>query len=299
MQITSAAIAALQTTVSLEYQKAYESTEVWYREIASVLPSTVDTNNYAWVARIVQMREWLGPRVIQNISNHDYQLKNKDWELTVGADRNEIMDDNLGVFTGMIVPELGRQAKQLPQTRIAADMEDTTTTTFDDLTFFNAAHTLDPAATQSNLNTSRPLNLANYETSYGAMTNIKGEDGLPLQVQATHLVVPPQLQIQARKIINAGLVLDTTGVAGVDNVMTNSAKIVVAPELTSATTWYLVDASKAVKPFVWQNRMSPVLTSLTNPSDPNVFSQKKFIWGVDARGAAGYSLWFLAQKNTA
>ena len=300
MQVTSATIAALQTTVNMTYKQAYESTEVWYTKLSTTIPSSTLIGTYAWMARLPRMREWLGPRILNNIFNHEYTLKNKDWEDTVSVDRNEMEDDMLGVFTGMVVPELGRQAKQLPQTEIAAVIEDTTTTTFDGLTFFNASHTLDPAGVQSNLITTNPLTLANYETSYSAMTALKGEDGLPLQLRPTILLVPPRLEITARRIISAGLVADPGGVAaGVENVMKGSAEIVVGYELTSDDTWYLLDASKAIKPFIWQNRKSPVLTSLINLSDPNVFASRQFIWGVDARGAAGYSLWFLAQKNTA
>lgn len=40
----------------------------------------------------------LGDRVITNMAEHDYAIKNKDWELTVGVDRNHIMDDNLGIY---------------------------------------------------------------------------------------------------------------------------------------------------------------------------------------------------------
>ncbi len=300
MQVTTSTIAALQTTVNMTYKAAYDSTEVWYTKLSTTIPSSTLIGTYAWMARIPKMREWLGPRVLNNIFNHEYTLKNKDWEDTISVDRNEMEDDMLGVFTGMVVPELGRQAKQLPQTEIAAVIEDTTSLTFDGLVFFSAVHTLDPAAVQSNLNGSRALTLANYETSYAAMTALKGEDGLPLQLRPTILLVPPQLEITARRIINAGLVADPGGVAaGVENVMKGSAEIVVGYELTSATSWYLIDGSKAIKPFIWQNRKSPVLTSLINLNDPNVFASRQFIWGVDARGAAGHSLWFLAQKNTA
>ena len=157
-----------------------------------------------------------------------------------------------------------------------------------------------PAGVQSNLITANALTLANYETSYALFRALKGEDGLPLKLRPTILLVPPALEITARRIINAGLVADPGGVAaGVENVMKGSAEIVVAEELTSATTWYLIDGSKAIKPFIWQNRKSPVLTSLISLNDPNVFASRQFIWGVDARGAAGFSLWFLAQKNTA
>lgn len=300
MLVTTATIQALQTTVDMRFQEAYQSTELWIDSVASTMTSSVDIDTYAWATQIPQMREWLGPRIINNLTNEEYQLKNRDWEDTVGLDRNQIMDDKIGLFTDHVIPELGRQGARHPQTQIALQMENTTDLSFDGLPFFDASHPLDPAGVQSNLNTSRPLTLANYELSYQAFTATTGADGLPLQTRSTILVVPPQLEIVARRIINADIVADPGGIAaGVTNVMTGSAKIVVARELASPTTWYLIDDTKTIKPFIWQNRMSTQLTSLTQLTDANVFSSRTFLWGIDSRGASGYSLWFLAQKNTA
>lgn len=297
--ITSATIAALQTTVSMGFKRAYKDTDTWFQNITTTLPSNVATNTYAWAAEVPGMREWLGPRTINNIFNHDYQLANRDWEDTIGVDRNSLDDDNLGVFTNVIVPGLGKAAKRNPQLRVRDSLESLTQLGFDGLVMFSAAHDLDPAGNQSNLNTSRALTATNYETSYSAMLNYTAENGEPLQVRPTILLVPPALEIAAKRIVNTDLVMDLSGTAGVQNVMLGSSRIVVAPELTSATTWYLIDDSRPINPFIWQNRKSPVLVSQNAPDSPALFSQRRYTWGVDSRGAAGYSLWFLAQKNIA
>ncbi len=300
MLVTTATILALQTSVNMIFASAFQDTETWAQKVATTLPSGSLTQTYAWMQRIPTMREWLGPRVLNNLSNFEYTLTNKDWEDTVAVDKNNIADDNLGVFTGMVIPELGRQAAFLPQQQITDLIENDTTDGFDGLPFFDQNHPLDPAGVQSNDITGNALTLANYKTSYAAMTGLKGEDGRPLQVRPTILLVPSQLQITAMEIINTSLVANPAGTAGgLSNVMIGSAEIVIGYELTSATKWYLIDGSKAIKPFIWQNRESPVLTSLTSMTDANVFSSRQFVWGVNARGAAGWSLWFLAQRNDA
>lgn len=48
---------------------------------------------YAWLGDIPGMREWIGDREVQNLTASDYTIKNKDFELTVGVDRNAIEDD--------------------------------------------------------------------------------------------------------------------------------------------------------------------------------------------------------------
>jgi phage major head subunit gpT-like protein len=58
--------------------------------------------------------------------------------------------------------------------------------------------------------------------------------------------------------------------------------------------WFLLCTKRVVKPLIWQKRQEYRFTPLFNPTDPNVFFNRKFIYGVDGRGNAGYGLWQLA-----
>jgi phage major head subunit gpT-like protein len=59
--------------------------------------------------------------------------------------------------------------------------------------------------------------------------------------------------------------------------------------------WYIVDASQAVKPLIWQPRQSFNMVSMFNADDPTVFWNKEFIYGVDGRAAAAFGpYWQLA-----
>lgn len=64
--------------------------------------------------------------------------------------------------------------------------------------------------------------------------------------------------------------------------------------------WYLADLRSSVKPFIVQMRKRPVFVSKTALTDDNVFFQKQFIMGVDARYNVGYGLWqqVFASNNT-
>jgi len=66
-----------------------------------------------------------------------------------------------------------------------------------------------------------------------------------------------------------------------------------------ADPWYLMDLSKPLRPFIFQERKKAELVSKTSPNDDNVFWQRKLVWGVDARYAAGYGYWQFAHKSTA
>lgn len=63
--------------------------------------------------------------------------------------------------------------------------------------------------------------------------------------------------------------------------------------------WYLIDASKPIKPWLWWTRVAPTLRPKTSPDDDNVFWRDQLIWGARARGGAGYGMWQYAFKSKA
>lgn len=62
----------------------------------------------------------------------------------------------------------------------------------------------------------------------------------------------------------------------------------------SGAPWFLIDSSRAMKPLIYQERVKPILTSLDNDNDENVFMKDKYVYGVRARSNAGFGLWQLA-----
>ena len=70
-----------------------------HKMIAMEVRSNTKKNEYAWLGKMPSVREWLGDRVVQNMAGSSYAIENKDFELTIGVDRNDIEDDNLGVYT--------------------------------------------------------------------------------------------------------------------------------------------------------------------------------------------------------
>lgn len=295
MLITKTAIQNLQVGFSKIYATGWESTAPKLTEIATSVPSSTRTNTYGWMARLLKMRKWLGPRVIQNLNTHAYTLENEPYELTVGVDRDDIEDDQLGVYNP-IFDELGRNSRKWPDQVLKTALQaGTTNLGFDGVAFFATTHPLNPAGNQSNNFTSSALSTTNFATVRAAMMGYTGEDGEPLGVMPNLLVVPPQLEDTANTIVTAEF-----GSSGASNVQKGQARVMVVPELANAaTTWYLADTSHAIKGLVWQLRKAPVFVSKTDVNDDNVFFQRQFIWGVDGRGVAGYGPWFLLARSIA
>jgi len=68
----------------------------------------------------------------------------------------------------------------------------------------------------------------------------------------------------------------------------------------AAAPWYLFDTTRPLKPMIWQPRTPVKMIRKDNERvDDEAFHHKRFLYGVDARGNAGFALWQLAYKSKA
>ena len=58
--------------------------------------------------------------------------------------------------------------------------------------------------------------------------------------------------------------------------------------------WYLLDVSRGVRPIIWQEREQYEFTQITRADDHHVFMNDRYLYGIRARGNAGFGLWQLA-----
>lgn len=292
MLITTANVKELDRGFSKIFESSRTGTPEFGSQVAMTIPSVHKTEIYSFMKRLLAMREWVGPRLIDNLENYEYLLTNKKYEKTIGVPVDDIEDDNLGVYD-IKFQEMGRLATKWPDQLIKTVMQNGTTALgFDGQPFFSTTHDLDPDGNQSNNFTSTALNANNFNTVWAAMASYTGEDGEPLGVMPTRLVVPPQLFKAAKEIVSAGLVG-----GGDTNVQQGMAEVIVVPELANEpTVWYLMDVATPVKPFLFQLRQAPRLTAKTALTDDNVFEQDQFLWGMKARGVAGYGPWWLCAR---
>lgn len=297
----------LNTNVGLKFAEAYAAAKaksIW-SQMASEMPSSTTTEVYPFISQMPKLREWLGPRVVNNLKARDYSLKNKKYEDTVAISREDFDDDKFGLLT-MGVQNLAVQAAMWPDDIIAKAVEDgITNLCFDGQPMFDDAHPYDVnnvgGGTYSNrydATTSGACTLTptNYAAVRAAMALYHGEDGRPWGLTADLLMVPPALESTAKSLLQAEFVAQAVGAAaaGVSNIWKGSAGILVNPFLTDTGRWYLLNTSFAIKPFLFQLRDAPAITPRVDPALPNTFDLDEYQWGVRCRGAAGYSLPFLA-----
>ncbi len=65
----------------------------------------------------------------------------------------------------------------------------------------------------------------------------------------------------------------------------------------SGTPWYLFDMSKPVAPIIFQERLAPEFSMLTDINESHVFRHSEFMWGARRRNAAGFGMWQQAVRS--
>lgn len=219
MIINSGNLKTLGTGYSALYQGGLGMAPTDHLMVAMQVPSSTASQEYGWLGKFPSAREWLGDRVIQNFKTHDYTIKNKDYELTVAVDRNDIEDDNIGLYGPMFTEmgaATGAKACELVYGLLKAGFD---TICYDGQFFFDTDH---------------PVILA--DGSAGTVSNSGGGSG---------------------------------------------------------TAWFLADLSpqRVLKPIILQMRKDWQFVAKDNPDDENVFMNKQFLYGSDARMNVGFGFW--------
>lgn len=221
MLVNAANLDALRVGFDNRFQAGLGQATSDYLRVSTVIPASTKEMKYGWLGKIPNVREWIGPRAVQNLMQHDYSIKEKALELTLSVDRDDIETDNLGIYAPLF-QEMGLSSgSQWDRMVFAQLMAGFTTNCYDGQFFFDTDHP------------------------------VLAEDG------STVLSVA-----------------NTDGGAG--------------------TPWFLLDVSRAVKPIILQKRRDFEFTALDKLTDQNVFLNKEFIYGVDARANTGYGFWQMA-----
>jgi phage major head subunit gpT-like protein len=296
-------LSAAEIAFDARFMKAYQGVTPLHPRVASVITSTNRVQNYPMQAKIAKLRKWEGERQVRNAKAYSYSITNEKYELTLGIPVEDFEDDQLGVYNATI-DDMGEQAKLWPDDLVwAALIAGTTETAYDGVAFFADSHALGGNTIDNNF-TATALTHPNYAAVREAMQGYAGEDGESLRVVPDLLVVPPALEMQAREILMAEQIDNAAGTASKSNVYKGTADLIVVPQLAASaggsdTTWYMMATKRAVKPLIFQQRMAPSFVQKNRPDDDGVFYEDQIVYGVRARGAAGYGPFWLAARAIA
>lgn len=161
MIINASNIASATRGFKAVFQRGFDSLTPMYAQVATTVPSSTLIEDYGWIGDIPGMREWVGDRNIHNLSQHDYSIRNKDFELTIGVDRNRFEDDQYGIFSPMM-ESMGYEARIHPDKLVFALLAaGFATLCYDGQYFFDTDHpVLDSSGTSQSV--------SNYQSGSGS-----------------------------------------------------------------------------------------------------------------------------------
>ena len=140
MIINSGNLAILFKAFNAAFQRGFSGSSSLWDKVATRVPSTTGSEAYGWLGNIPGMREWIGDRHIHNLKQHDYTIKNKNFEVTVGVPRDSVEDDQYGIYSPMM-EMLGQSAAEHPDTLVFALLAaGFVTPCFDGQYFFDTDH---------------------------------------------------------------------------------------------------------------------------------------------------------------
>ncbi len=184
MIINKANLSILHTGYKAAFANAFAGAAIDYDLLVLEVKSGTAIETYGWLGATTRFREWIGDRVVQNLGLHDYSIKNKSFENTVGVPREAIEDDQYGIYSPLMA-QLGQDAKEHPAELVYALLQGGFAgKCYDGQYFFDTDHPVIGANGQ--------------ETS---VSNVQGGSGTPWYLLDTTRMIRP-LILQKRKPYN-------------------------------------------------------------------------------------------------
>lgn len=224
MEITFPNLQSINDGITLAYNDQLWAVGTRYQDFTYQATSTGAAEVYPRLNMLPGLREWIGDRVVNSLSQTTFSIANRMFEETIAVARTDIEDDKYGMLTP-IAGEMGANAGRLPDILIAALLKaGHTTICYDGQNFFDLAH-------------------PDFTSSGGATTSANYASG-------------------------------------------------------SSPVWFLFDTGRTLKPVIFQRRRPFQIIPKFSMSDPQVFWNKEFEWGIDGRCNCGYGIWQLGFMST-
>jgi len=292
MQITQGNLQAVFTGLKATFTEAVQTTETdEVQRLMETVPSTTGTENYPTSTLLGDLEEVLDEVTITSIGQFIQSVPNRTFARIVMVRRNDVADDNIGVYVPG-VRQLGRRAALFPL-RLAAEtlLAGFADTWIDGNAVFSDSHEWVGGATWSNLS-NVALDADNFEAAFSAMETRSGPDGAPLGLQPDLLVCGPANRAAAESIL---LVQYESG--GGSNRHYKRTDLLILPRFGSSKAWFLGDTDP-VRPLVLQDREGPDFTTQDSPDDDEAFYRERYAYKGRRRCAVAIlAPWLIQASN--
>lgn len=302
MLINQASIHSVFVSLKAIFNKAFAETPSTWQKIAMKVPAPSGEVDYAWLSNFPKMKAWIGDKTIKALEAFGYTIKARDFEATVSVKRKHIERDQLGIYQPQ-AQNAGMAAREFPDELVYEAVNGAfTKPCYDGQYYCDTDH---PVGTEGNVssvsnkgmvalsNATRVAADASIGVALTAMYEFKDDEGRSLNIRPNVLLVPPALHITAKCLANDEKLADDT-----PNPYRGMFEVVMDGRLSSSTAWFLLDTTRPVKPFIYQETKKPHFVSQVNPEADDVFMRGEYKFGCEAEAEAGYGFWQLCYGST-
>lgn len=117
--ITAAVLGDVFTAFNTRYRAAFAGVTPDWMKVATEIISTAGEEKYTWLGDWPAIRKWIGDRLVRELAAHKYSVENEPYETTVRVKRDNIEDDQLGIY-GPMFDEMGRATASFPDELVFA-----------------------------------------------------------------------------------------------------------------------------------------------------------------------------------
>lgn len=267
--ITEAAkLQGIQTAYKALFQEALnrKAAEATYTAYTSEEDIDGKYLEFAWLTNDPVMAKWVGKRVYDAMRAEKTSIVAEPYQKGFKESIIDILGDKSGLIAKNIADKLNNPAADKDKLAFAKLITGFADTGYDGVAYFSTAHPNGPAGANQSNTSSDALTRSSFKAARQAMQELSDENGEPLGISPTVLMVGPSNEDMARElclgqyrlqgISDTGATDPASGIdaaGAVDNVSRGyGIRVVVNPRLKGAYDghWFLIDDSKGAKPIV-------------------------------------------------
>lgn len=276
------------------YKEALASTQVDYPIVANrVNAPGVASIDWSHMGSTPKMAKFTGESNFDQLRAQHYLVYHEEYQTGFEVARKDFERDQLGVYNPK-AQELGSNAAlHFDELVFGLFSDGFSTKGYDGQNFFSATHKDHPKQIVQSNTTNVALSGPNYMAARAKMAKFRDDKDRIIRVRPSLLVVPPALEGTALDILEAEYLAN-----GASNTARGTAKHLVCPYLETDTEWYVLDTTRAIKPFLLQVELAPEFSAQDGPASDAYFEKNRIRYKIYGRYAAGYSMWQFALGST-
>jgi phage major head subunit gpT-like protein len=155
-QITATLLGSINNGLTLAYNSQLYAAPGIYKKFSLDGKSTGAAEVYPRLDMLSGLREWIGPREVQSLSQRSFTITNRTFEQTIAIKRTDMEDDKYGMYS-VVAAEMGQNAGRFPDLLMAQLLAMGTTTLWDGASYF-----FDPSSHVNYTNAGVQTTAANY-----------------------------------------------------------------------------------------------------------------------------------------